>query len=126
MDYCGVEFTAVESAEAPHGSGSFSISDKDKMKAGGEKRQVRAAAITQAHEAIGEGLRANAEPEVEAELPQLASDILHVLHGARGLPSTEAVNRLRPFVNTMRNRISGKRPSCRRRGWCRRRAHAET
>ncbi len=52
-------------------------------------------------------MRANAEPEVEAELPQLASDILHVLHGARGLPSKEAVNGLRPFVNAMRNRVSG-------------------
>ncbi len=36
MDYCGVEFTAVESAEGSSWKWQLSISDKDKMKASGE------------------------------------------------------------------------------------------
>jgi hypothetical protein len=105
MDYCGVEFTAVESAGGASWKWQLSILDKDKMKTGGEAAS-RAAAISAAHEAIGNGLRANAVPEDEVQ-PQLACDVLHVLHGARGLPWAEAVEALRPFVNTMRSRVSG-------------------
>jgi histidine kinase/DNA gyrase B/HSP90-like ATPase len=34
-------------------------------------------------------------------------DVLHVLHGARSLPPAEAIEALRPFMNTMRDRVSG-------------------
>jgi hypothetical protein len=37
----------------------------------------------------------------------MAVDVLHILHGARGLPSSEAVEALRPFLNTMSSRASG-------------------
>jgi hypothetical protein len=106
MKYCGVEYTAVESA----GGSSWKwqlliVNRRDDMKTNGEAAS-RAAAIDQAHEAIGEGLRANASPDHEAHLPQLLNHVLDILHGARSLPSAEAVMALRPFVNTMRNRAS--------------------
>lgn len=106
MDYCGVEFTAVESAEGSCWKWQLSILDKEKMKTSGEA-ESRAAAIKQAHDAIGEGLRANACPDQEAQLPQLVCDVLHILHGARSLPSAEAIEALRPFMNTMRYRAFG-------------------
>jgi hypothetical protein len=106
MDYCGVEFTAVESVEGSSWKWQLSILDKDKMKTSGEAAS-RMAAIRQAHEAIGEGLRANASPEDETRMPPPTCDVLHILHGARGLPSTEAVDALRPFVDAMHSRGSG-------------------
>jgi hypothetical protein len=105
MDYCGVEFTAVESGEGSSWKWQLSILNKDKMKASGEANS-RTAAISQAHEAIGQGLRANACPDQESQFPQLVNNVLHILHGARGLPSAEAIEALRPFVDTMRNRTS--------------------
>jgi hypothetical protein len=106
MDYCGVEFTAVESAEGSCWKWQLAILDKEKMKTSGEAAS-RAAAIKQAHEAIGEGLRANACPDRDAQLPQLVCDVLHILHGARSLPPAEAIEALRPFINTMRYRGFG-------------------
>ena len=106
MDYCGVEFTAVESADGSSWKWQLSICDRDKMKASGEAAS-RAAAINQAHEAIGEGLRANAETDQEEQLPRQVNDVLHILHGARSLPCAEAVAALRPFLNAMRNRPTG-------------------
>jgi hypothetical protein len=106
MDYCGVEFTTVESEEGSSWKWQLSILNKDKVKASGDAAS-RAAAINQAHEAIGEGLRANASPDQEPQFPQLVNNVLHILHGARGLPFAEAVAALRPFMNTMRNRASG-------------------
>jgi hypothetical protein len=106
MDYCGVEFTAVEIAEGSSWKWQLSILDNDKMKTSGEAVS-RAAAIDQAHEAIGRGLRAHASPDQEEPLPQRINDVLHILHGARGLPPAEAVEALRPFLNTMRDRIFG-------------------
>jgi hypothetical protein len=103
MDYCGVEFTAVESAEGSSWKWQLSIQNKDKMKTSGEAAS-QAAAINQAHEAIGEGLRANAGPDQEEQLPHQVNGVLHILHGARGLPPAEAVKALRPFMNTMHNR----------------------
>src|ERR1700722_14293439 len=105
MDYCGVEFTAVQSAEGSCWKWQLSILDKEKMKTSGEAAS-RAAAIKQAHEAIGEGLRANA-CDRDAQLPQLVCDVLHILHGARSLPPAEAIEALRPFINTMRYRGFG-------------------
>jgi hypothetical protein len=64
MDYCGVEFTAVESPEGSSWKWQLSILDKDRMKTSGEAAN-RSTAIEQAHEAIGEGLRANAAPDNE-------------------------------------------------------------
>jgi hypothetical protein len=105
MDYCGVEYTAIESA-----GGSWQwrilIGNEDKVRTSGEAVS-RAAAINQAHEAIGEALRANAKPDDDAELPHLLNGVLHILHGARGLPSAEAIEALRPFMNTMGSRASG-------------------
>jgi hypothetical protein len=106
MDYCGVKYTAVETDGGCSWKWQLLISDKDKMNASGEAAS-RAAAINQAREAIGEGLRANARPDLGDELPQLVKNVLHILHGARSLPSAEAIAALRPFVNTMRNRRSG-------------------
>ncbi len=106
MDYCGVEFTAVESAEKSSWKWQLSILNKDRMRTNGEAAS-RTAAINQAHEAIGEGLRANASRDREKQLPELVCDVLHILHGARGLPPAEAVEALRPFINTMRCRASG-------------------
>jgi hypothetical protein len=65
-----------------------------------------AAAIEQAHEAIGEGLRASASPEPEVQLPHQIHNVLHILHGARGLPSAEAVAALRPFLNAVRDQVA--------------------
>jgi hypothetical protein len=106
MDYCGVEFTAVECSESSSWKWQLSILNDDKMKTNGEAA-TRMAAIEQAHEAIGEGLRANACPDHDVRLPQLAGGVLHILHGARSLPPAEAVEALRPYVNTMRDRVSG-------------------
>jgi len=106
MDYCGVEFTAIESSEGSSWKWQLSASDKDKVKISGEAAN-RAAAIEQAHQAIGEGLRAHAVLEHEEPLPQLAGDVLYILHGARGLPVAEAIEALRPFINTMRSHDAG-------------------
>jgi hypothetical protein len=106
MDYCGVEFTAVESSEGASWKWQLSILNNDKMKISGEAAN-RMAAIEQAHQAIGDGLRANAVPDDEVSSPQLATGVLHILHGARSLPSVEAIEALRPFMNAMRDRVSG-------------------
>jgi hypothetical protein len=106
MDYCGVEFIAVESSEGSSWKWQLSILNKDKMKTSGVAAN-RIAAIKQAHEAIGEGLRTNAGPDHEVQLPQLVCEVLHILHGARSLPSAEAIEALRPFMNAMRDRASG-------------------
>jgi hypothetical protein len=106
MDYCGVEFSAVEAAEGSSWKWQLSILDKDKMKTSGEAAS-QAAAINQAHEAIGKGLRANTASDGEMQLRQLVHDVLHVLHGARGLPPAEALEALRPFMDTVRYRAFG-------------------
>jgi hypothetical protein len=107
MDYCGVEFTAVESAEGSSWKWQLSNLDKDKMKTSGEA-ESRAAAIHQAHEAIGAGLRANTPLDPEMQLPRQVNGILQILHGARSLPCAEAVAALRPFLNMMRDRPTGR------------------
>jgi hypothetical protein len=107
MDYCGVEFTAIQLNGSSLWKWQLLILNDDKMRSCGEAA-TREAAISQAHEAIGDGLRANAGPDDDdAQLPELVRDILHVLNGARGLPSAEAVEALRPFLNTMSSRASG-------------------
>jgi hypothetical protein len=106
MDYCGVKFTAVESSEGSSWKWQLSILNKDNMKTSGEGAN-RLEAVEQARKAIGEGLRANAVPDHEVSLPQLVSDVLHILHGARSLPSAEAIDALRPLMNTMRDRACG-------------------
>ena len=106
MEYCGVEFTAIELEEGSLWKWQLSILNDDRMKSCGEAAS-REAAISQAHEAIGDGLRANAGPYDNRRLPGVVGDVLHVLHGARSLPSSEAVEALRPFLNTMRGRASG-------------------
>ena len=40
---------------------------------------------------------------------KIADDALRVLHGARCLPTAEAVNALRPFLDAVRTRASGDR-----------------
>ena len=105
MDYCGVEFTAIESEGGSLWKWQLLILNDDKMKSCGEAAS-REAAISQAHKAIGDGLRANASPD-DAQVSGGVHNVLHVLHGARGLPPSEAVEALRPFLNTMRGRASG-------------------
>ena len=39
---------------------------------------------------------------------QQTSDVLQILHGARGLPPAEAAEALRPFLESMRKRASDK------------------
>jgi hypothetical protein len=103
MDYCGVEFTAVELDGGSLWKWQLLILNDDKMKSSGQAPS-QAEAISQARKAIGEGLRANAGADDDAPLPNASGDVLHILHGARGLPSSEAVEALRPFLNTMGNR----------------------
>jgi ABC-type transporter Mla subunit MlaD len=105
MDYCGVSYIAFETGE---GSWRWRILtlNKGKIKIGGEAAS-REAAVEEAHQAIGEALRANAGPDHEEHLPQLADDVLHILHGARSLPIGKAVEALQPFLNVMRHRIPG-------------------
>jgi len=86
MDYCGVEFTATELDGGSSWKWQLLILNDDMMKSSGQALS-QAEAISQAHEAIGEGLRANAGPDDDAPLPHAAGDVLHILHGARGLPS---------------------------------------
>src|ERR1700728_2478690 len=105
MDYCGVEFTATELDGGSSWKWQLLILNDDKMKSCGEAAS-REAAISQAHKAIGDGLRANASPD-DAQVSGGVHNVLHVLHGARGLPPSEAVEALRPFLNTMRGRASG-------------------
>jgi hypothetical protein len=107
MDYCGVEFAAIELDGGSLWKWQLLILDDDKMKSSGQAPS-QAEAISQAHEAIGEGLRANADhPDDDAPLPHAAGDVLHILHGARCLPSSEAVEALRPFLHTMGRRAPG-------------------
>ena len=106
MDYCGVEYTAIESAGGSSWHWRILIVNEGKVRTSGEAVS-RVAAINQAHEAIGEALRANARPDGDAQLPQLVNGVLHILHGARSLEPAEAVEALRPFMNTMGNRASG-------------------
>ncbi len=106
MNYCGIEFTVVEDIKCSSWKWHISILNKDKMKISGEAAS-QAAAVSQAHEAIGNGLRADASPTHETQLPRTASGVLHILHGARSLPPAEAIDALRPFLDTMRNRTSG-------------------
>jgi len=103
MDYCGVEFTAVELDGGSLWKWQLLILNDDKMKSSGQAPS-QAEAISQARKAIGEGLRANAGADDDAPLPHASGVVLHILHGARGLPSSEAVEALRPFLNTMGNR----------------------
>jgi len=107
MDYCGVEFSAVESADGSSWSWRILILDKDTMKASGQAAS-REAAIEQAHAAIGETLRASASREAEVQLQHQIHDVLHILHGARSLPSAQAVAALRPFLNAMNDRAAGR------------------
>jgi hypothetical protein len=106
MDYCGVAYIAFESAEDSSWKWRILTSNKGKIKLGGEAAS-REAAVERAHEAIGETLRANATPDHEAQMPLMADDVLHILHGARSLPLGKAVEALQPFLNAMRHRIPG-------------------
>jgi hypothetical protein len=55
------------------------------------------------NQAVGEGLGAHPSLDHQEQLPRLVNDTLRILHGARSLPSAEAVAALLPFVNTMRD-----------------------
>ena len=106
MNYCGVEYIAFESIAGGSWKWRILIQNKGKITIGGQAAN-RAAAVEQAHEAIGEALRANATPDHEERLPQLADNVLHILHGARSLPLGTAVEALQPYLNVMRHRIPG-------------------
>jgi hypothetical protein len=106
MDYCGVEYIAFESVKGSSWKWRILISNKGKIKIGGETAS-QAAAVEQAHDAIGEALRANARLDHEEHMPRLADDVLHILHGARSLPHAKAAEALQPFLNAMRHRVPG-------------------
>jgi hypothetical protein len=106
MDYCGVAYIAFESIEDSSWKWRILTSNKGKIKIGGEAVS-REAAIERAHEAIGEALRTNARPDHEPNMPLMADDVLHILHGARSLPLGKAIEALQPFLNEMRHRIPG-------------------
>jgi hypothetical protein len=106
MDYCGVAYIAFESVEDSSWKWRILTSNKGKIKIGGEAAS-REAAVEQAHDAIGEALRANATSDHEEHLPQLADDVLHILHGARSLPLGKAIEALQPFLIAMRHRVPG-------------------
>ena len=106
MNYCGVEYIAVESEGGSAWKWRLLVRHGGKIKIGGEAAS-RAVAVEQAHQAIGEALRANARPDQEEHLPQLADSVLHILHGARSLPLGRAVEALQPFLNAMRHRVPG-------------------
>jgi hypothetical protein len=105
MDYCGVEFSVV-AAGGSAWKWHLSILNEIEVRSCGEAAS-RAAAIIRAHEAIGEHLRVNASPGRQAQLPHLISGVLHVLHGARGLPCADAIDALRPFVEGTRDLTRG-------------------
>jgi hypothetical protein len=106
MDYCGVSYIAFKSIEDSSWKWRILAANKGKIKLGGAAAS-REAAVEQAHDAIGEALRANARPDQEEHFPQLADNALHILHGARSLPLGKAIAALQPFLNAMRNRIPG-------------------
>ena len=106
MDYCGVAYIAFESVEDASWKWRILTSNKGKIKIGGEAASQEAA-VEQAHDAIGEALRANAMPDHEEHLPQLADDVLHILHGARSLPLAKAIEALQPFLMAMHHRVPG-------------------
>src|ERR1700692_574573 len=83
MDYCGVEFTVIRSGRGSSWKWKLSILDKDKMRTSGDAAS-RSAAISDAHEAIGEGLRGNGSHEDEQRPPDPACDIRHILHILHG------------------------------------------
>jgi hypothetical protein len=106
MDHCGIPYIAFESVEDSSWKWRILTSNKGKTKLGG-RAVSREAAVGQAHEAIGEALRANATPDHGAHMPLLADDVLRILHGARSLPLGKVVEALQPFLNAMRHRIPG-------------------
>jgi hypothetical protein len=86
----------------------FSILDKGRKMTTNGEAPSRATAIGRAHQAIEEGLRANELPGQEVNMPHLACDVLDILHGARSIPSAEATKALRPFMEAMGSRVSGR------------------
>lgn len=106
MEYCGVAYIAFESVEDSSWKWRILTSNRGKMKIGGDAAS-REAAVERAHEAIGEALRANATPDHEANIPLMADDVLHILHGARSLPLGKAIEALQPFLNEMSHRVPG-------------------
>ena len=106
MNYCGVEYFAFESIAGGSWKWRILIQNKARIKIGGHAAD-RAAAVEHAHEAIGEALRVHTGPDHEEHMPHLADDVLHILHGARGLPLAKAVEALQPFLNAMRHRVPG-------------------
>jgi hypothetical protein len=106
VQYCGVEYIAFGSVDGPLWKWRILIANKGKIKIGGEAVS-RVAAIEQAHHAIGEALRANSRLDHEEHSPQMADDVLHILHGARSFPPAKAVEALQPFLHLMRQRVVG-------------------
>jgi hypothetical protein len=97
MDYYGVAYITFQSVEDSSWKWRILTTHKGEIKIGGEAAN-REAAVEQAHDAIGEALRANATPDHEEHLPQLADDVLHILHGARSFPLAKAIEALRPMT----------------------------
>jgi hypothetical protein len=102
MEYCGVKFLAVKAELGPLWKWRVLHTHCCTDVISGEAED-RTGAIADAHNAIGKSLRATSESEQSVRLPHLADQALHILHGARELPTTQAVDALQPFVKAMRH-----------------------
>ena len=108
MEYCGVKYIAVEAATKPFWKWRILHNNKCGGALSGEA-QDRLGAIAGAHEAIGLSLRATCDLNRGVRLPHLADQALHILHGARDQPSSQAIAALQPFIEAMRHRTSHNR-----------------
>jgi hypothetical protein len=105
MEYCGVKYIAVQASTEPFWKWRILHTKKNSGTLSGEACD-QTTAIARAHEAIGLSLRAERQSDVERHLPHFADQALHILHGARELPTTMAVEALRPFIEIMSHRTS--------------------
>lgn len=105
MEYCGVKYIAVQASTEPFWKWRILHTKKSSGTLSGEACD-QTTAIARAHEAIGLSLRAERQSDVERHLPHFADQALHILHGARELPTTMAVEALRPFIEIMSYRTS--------------------
>jgi two-component sensor histidine kinase len=101
----GDQGTTVSITHATFGSKAKSMLPNQSLI--NDESASRTATINQAHEAVGGKLLIKPGSDQKVPLPLLVNDVIHVLHGARSRPATEAIEALRPFMNTMRDRASG-------------------
>lgn len=108
MEYCGVKYLTTKAVAGPSWKWRILHNNKCGGALSGEAKD-RLGAIAAAHEAIGLSLRATCDLNRGVRLPHLADQALHILHGARNLPSPQAIEALQPFIEAMRHRTSHNR-----------------